>query len=169
MPLTFTLILSLTVSGVLCWRLRRLQLELNALAFDVSYGILTRQGLDRHWRQTRHAAINFEIVFMDLDAMHLANERLGYEEVDRRIRASFGLRATDVLIARWYSGDEIVAIVPVGDGHGMAERILACLQTNGLSATCAIAPAQCNLTEAVKAAATKVQTAKAENRRGTIN
>jgi GGDEF domain-containing protein len=144
-------------------------LELNALAFDAGYGVLTRQGLDRQWRQAGRAALTFEIVFMDLDALHQANERLGYDEVDRRIRASFGLRATDVLIARWYSGDEIVAIVPVGDGHGTAERIQARLQANGLSMTCAIVPAQRHLAEAVKVAAAKVQAAKADNRRGTIN
>ena len=169
MLLTFTLILSLTVIGVLCWRLRHLQLELNTLTFDVSYGVLTRQGLDHRWRQTMHAAVKFEIVFMDIDNMHQANACLGYEEVDRRIRAAFSVRATDMLIARWYSGDEIVAIVPVGDGRGAAERILARLEANGLSATCAVAPAQQNLAGAVKSAAAKVQTAKAENRRGTIN
>ena len=65
MLLTFTLILSLTVIGVLCWRLRHLQLELNTLTFDVSYGVLTRQGLDHRWRQTMHAAVKFEIVFVN--------------------------------------------------------------------------------------------------------
>jgi len=43
------------------------------------------------------------------------------------------------------------------------------MRANGLSATFGVVPAQRHLTEAVKAASAKVQSAKAQDRRGTIN
>jgi len=60
---------------------------------------------------SRHYA-RFDVVFMDLDELHRLNAELGYAEVDRRIRAALVYRREDIMTARWYSGDEIVAIVP---------------------------------------------------------
>lgn len=51
------------------------------------------------------------LTFLDLDNLHQLNDRYGYEEVNRRIRAIFSIpfRRSD-LIARWFSGDEIVIL-----------------------------------------------------------
>ena len=52
---------------------------------------------------------------LDLQDPHIAappgNDQLGYEEINRRIRAIFSIpfRRSD-LIARWFSGDEIVIL-----------------------------------------------------------
>jgi diguanylate cyclase (GGDEF)-like protein len=51
------------------------------------------------------------VAFIDLDHIHDLNHSQGYEEVDRRVKATFSipLRSSDV-VARWYSGDEIVIL-----------------------------------------------------------
>jgi len=51
------------------------------------------------------------VAFIDLDDIHGLNEQLGYSEVDRRVKAAFSVsfRRSDVM-ARWYSGDEIVIL-----------------------------------------------------------
>lgn len=108
--------------------------------FVITYGILTRWGGERAWqRLSRHYA-RFDVVFMDLDELHRLNAELGHAEVDRRIRAALVYRREDITTARWYSGDEIVAIVSKGDGFGFAHRLLDGMRKNGLSATFAWCP-----------------------------
>ena len=52
------------------------------------------------------------VVFLDLDDIHALNHSLGYAEVNRRIKATFSIpfRSSD-LVARWFSGDEIVMLL----------------------------------------------------------
>ena len=158
------------LAGALCFRLHALEAEIAALETDAAYGIASRPGLDRHWQRRQSQSQGHEVVFMDLDGLHALNERLGYGEVDRRIRTALALREGDTyFIARWYSGDEIVLLVPKGDAAGAAARIQTRLQGVGLSATYGTAPAQTDLRSAVAEAAEKVQAAKAAGRRGTLN
>lgn len=51
------------------------------------------------------------VAFIDLDDIHGLNASVGYREVDRRIRDTFSIpwRSSDI-VARWYSGDEIVIL-----------------------------------------------------------
>jgi hypothetical protein len=77
-------------------------------------------------------------------------------------------RQEDIAMARWYSGDEIIAIVPKGDGAGFAQRLLHNLQAQQLSATFGVVPAQPKLAEAVKCAMEIVTAAKVDGRRGTV-
>lgn len=51
------------------------------------------------------------VVFIDLDDIHDLNQEYGYTEIDRRIKNTFSIpfRRSDV-VARWYSGDEIVIL-----------------------------------------------------------
>ncbi len=51
------------------------------------------------------------VVFIDFDDIHRLNNQVGYADVDRRIRNTFSVpfRRSDV-VARWYSGDEIVIL-----------------------------------------------------------
>ena len=168
-PLSIIVVLMMALSGYLIWRQNRLERSVTHLMVDATYGVLTRNGLDLRWRQLGAQADRLEVVFFDLDELHAANERYGYADVDRRIRAALQVRASDLCVARWYSGDELVIVVGAGDGHGAAERILARLRANGLSATFGVVPAQRHLAQAVMAASRKVQSAKALGLRGTIN
>lgn len=51
------------------------------------------------------------VLLLDFDRIHEMNARLGYRAVDERIRETFSIpfRSSD-LIARWYSGDEVVIL-----------------------------------------------------------
>lgn len=151
--------------------LRHLHVDLEMLLHDPSYGISTRQGLDRRWRKV--GARNhqeYDVVFFDIDDMHKVNGQIGYEEVNRRLREALKIRASDRFfdIGRWFSGDEIGCIVPRGDGEGMAQRLRSQLSAQGFSATFGIAPAQPDLNAAMTEASAIVQSAKAEGRRGSI-
>ena len=56
----------------------------------------------------RHAQYS---AFIDLNHIYELNEHLGYNEVDRRVKEMFSVsfRRSDI-VARWYSGDEIVIL-----------------------------------------------------------
>jgi hypothetical protein len=151
--------------GAWCLHLRH---ELQVALIDQTYGILTRLGGERTWRHlsTRYAA--FEVVFLDLDDLHRLNTEWGYAEVDRRIRSVLNFRQEDIVMARWYSGDEIIAIVPKGDGVGFSQRLLGSLQCQQLSATFGVVPAEPRLADAVQRAMLMVAAAKAEGLRGLI-
>lgn len=146
------------------------QAVVNRLERDATYGCLTRAGVDRRWARTRKAGR--AVVFGDIDAMHELNARLGYEEVNGRIRralARLTTRPDDVIGGRWYSGDELVYIVPATDGDGFARRMQRAFEAEGLGITLAVAPlAGRTLVEGVEAAQKLVSQAKAEGRRGTI-
>ena len=75
------------------------------------------------------------LAFLDLDDIHGLNHRLGYSEVDRRIRETFSipLRVSD-LVARWYSGDEIVLLFDSNEAgaRGKIEELVASASRHGL-------------------------------------
>ncbi len=92
------------------------------LSWDDAFGMWTRRAFLQFCRlmpRGRRA-----VVFLDLDRMHELNGRLGFAEVDRRVRAMFAIpfRRSD-LVARWYSGDEI-AILLDGDPAAAAVKIV---------------------------------------------
>jgi GGDEF domain-containing protein len=151
--------------GAWCLHLRR---ELQVALVDPTYGILTRLGGERRWKHLRSKYEAFEVVFLDVDDLHQMNKQLGYEEVDRRLRSALNFRQEDIVMARWYSGDEIVAIVPKGDGAGFAQRLLRNLQSQQLSATFGIVPAEPALADAVRRAMEVVAAAKANGQRGIV-
>jgi hypothetical protein len=151
--------------GAWCLHLRR---ELRVALVDKTYGILTRQGGERTWHHLSARYAAFEVVFLDLDDLHRLNTDWGYAEVDQRIRGVLNFRQEDIVMARWYSGDEIIAIVPKGDGVGFSQRLLNSLRKRELSATFGVVPALPELADAVQRATQMVVAAKAEGRRGTI-
>jgi len=86
-----------------------LQKRIRELSWDTSFDM---------W--TRAAFLNFcdimprslrVLVFIDMDRIAFLNKELGYEEVNRRVRDTFSVpfRRSDI-VARWYSGDEIVIL-----------------------------------------------------------
>lgn len=147
-------------SGVVCWEM--LRAGVRAVwgidhEQDAAYGCLSRRGIEVRWRKQW-------LVFLDIDGMHGANARWGYAETDRRIREALGVcRAGEAHAGRWYSGDEIVVLVPTVDAaRCVIERLRAAFAAVEMSATYAIAAPQATLADTVAAAADEVQRQKRE-------
>ncbi|MEW6755701.1 MAG: hypothetical protein AB1505_32695 [Candidatus Latescibacterota bacterium] len=100
----------------------RLRQQIRALSWDSSFGMWTR-GAFLQFCEVMPRGRRF-LAFMDLARIHQLNQELGYAEVDRRVQATFALplRRSDI-VARWYSGDEIVILFD-SDRAG-AERKMA--------------------------------------------
>lgn len=107
-----------------------------------------------------------------MDNIHQCNEKWGYTAVDAKIKASLKCRKNE-LLGRWYSGDELIIIVPTEEALATCNRIQNQLENNGLSATFAIVSINKNIkhiSEAVKKASALVQLAKLnDNRKVIIN
>ena len=98
-----------------------LRRQVRELSWDSSFGMWTRNAFlqfchvmprDVRW-----------IAFIDMNKIHEFNEELGYTEVNRRIKETFSVpfRRSDV-VARWYSGDEIVILFDA-DEEGARRKI----------------------------------------------
>ena len=86
-----------------------LQIKLNELSWDDTFGMLTRNGFLHLCREISPQVR--KVVFIDLDGIGDLNLELGYVEVDRRIKSIFnGFSISNEIVARWYSGDEIVLV-----------------------------------------------------------
>ena len=87
----------------------QLQDQISQLSMDPVFGMWTRSAF-LQFSQVMPRSLRV-VVFLDLDNLHKLNDQHGYEEVNRRIRAIFSIpfRRSD-LIARWFSGDEIVIL-----------------------------------------------------------
>jgi diguanylate cyclase (GGDEF)-like protein len=86
-----------------------LRSRINELSWDSVFGMWTRTAFLQFCRVMPRGQRT--IVFIDLDRIHSLNNRHGYTEVDRMVREAFSipLRQSDI-VARWYSGDEIVIL-----------------------------------------------------------
>lgn len=143
---------------------------IETLSMDKVFNCYTRQAFESFiWNMIKDNA-KFAI-FFDVDKMHDANEKYGYELVNEKIRNSVNVRNDDICVSRWFSGDEMIAIINNGDPYAMAQRLLNNFIDNGLSSTFGIVEIDSNksLLDNVTIAANKVQQAKKENKRGTIN
>lgn len=83
--------------------------QVEELSWDSAYGMWTRPAFIQ-FCQVMPRSIR-TLAFLDLDRIHALDLELGYTEVDRRIQGTFSVsfRRSDV-VARWYSGDEIVIL-----------------------------------------------------------
>jgi GGDEF domain-containing protein len=90
--------------------IKDLRTKVEELSWDEPFGMWTRGAFLQFCRVMPRGTKT--IAFIDLDDIHSLNERYGYSEVDRRVRATFSIpfRRSD-LIARWFSGDEIVILL----------------------------------------------------------
>jgi GGDEF domain-containing protein len=88
----------------------KLKKKIEELSKDEVYGIWTRSAFLQFCRVMSRGSR--AVIFLDFDRIHELNGLVGYKEVDKRIRSTLDirLRASD-LIARWYSGDEIVILL----------------------------------------------------------
>lgn len=156
-------------------RIRALEAEIEQLSVDPAYGVLTRAGVDRRWREVGPgaSAAPLAVVFTDLDHFKALNTTYGYEEMNRRVAAAmFGLRVrdSDLIGGRWFSGDELVFIVAAADAAGMADRVQRAFAAQGISATIGIALiTTSDLAASVAVAAALVQQAKAAGQRSSVN
>ena len=104
------------------------------LSWDTAYGMWTRGAFLQFCEVMPRGKRT--IVFIDFDEVHILNKEHGYTEVDRRIQAAFSIpfRRSDV-VARWYSGDEMVILFD--GGRPLAESKLRELEEssrqNGLT------------------------------------
>ena len=90
--------------------LKELRQRVEELSWDSAYGMWTRSAILQFCQVLPRSRRT--VVFIDFDRIHILNNELGYTAVDARIQASFSaisLRRSD-LVARWYSGDEIVIL-----------------------------------------------------------
>lgn len=102
--------------------------KLQELSWDKVFGMWTRTAFLQFCRVMPRG--HRTVVFIDLDRIHSLNHELGYTEVDRRVKSAFSIpmRSSDI-VARWYSGDEIVILFD--NDHDSA---LAKVQALGASA-----------------------------------
>jgi len=144
---------------------------------DRAYGCYTRNCLEMEIWPAVAKRVRF-LAFCDIDQMHQANELYGYAGVDRRIKRAINTgRESDIAVARWYSGDELVFLVldgsRMGDPVQFAQRIQVKLLRAGLSATFGIVemrPHEVRSPQmAVRRAAKLVQKAKQAGQRASIN
>lgn len=139
--------------------------RIQQMRIDPTYGCLTRTAVETS--PPKEGAI----VFWDIDHMHEANERYGYQAVDVRIKTAIDqIRASRDcrLIARWYSGDELIYNCPTEDAPAAAQRVLDLFEEQGLSVTASYAVIGEEWHEAVVSAAKAVQAAKAAGQRGVV-
>jgi GGDEF domain-containing protein len=89
--------------------IEELQRQIKDLSWDPIFGMWTR-GAFLQFCQVMPRGERV-VALVDLAGIHDLNNRVGYREVDRRVKAAFSTphRRSDV-VARWYSGDEIVIL-----------------------------------------------------------
>jgi len=101
--------------------IRDLERKVEELSWDDAFGMWTRSAFLQLCRvMPRQKRV---VVFIDLDDIHGRNLQWGYVEVDRRIKKAFAipLRRSDI-VARWYSGDEIVILFD-SDEQGAVRKV----------------------------------------------
>jgi len=112
---------------------------------DRAYGCYTRNCLELEIWPDVAGRVRY-VVFCDIDQMHAANDAYGYAVVDGKIRRAINGREADIVVARWYSGDELVFLIldgqRMGDPIKFAGRIQARFLKEGLSATFGITQVQ---------------------------
>ena len=115
-------------------RIKELEERVEYLSKDTAYGVWTRAAFLQFCSVMPRGLR--AVIFFDFDRIHNLNDELGYAEVDRRIRSTLTLdfRASD-LVARWYSGDEIVILID-GDldiAETKIKELKANARSNGLT------------------------------------
>ena len=90
-------------------KIETLQEQIEHLRRDTVFGMWTREAF-LQFCQIMPRGVRI-LAFIDLDQIHVLNEEYGYAEVDRRVKSTFSVpfRRSDI-VARWYSGDEIVIL-----------------------------------------------------------
>jgi hypothetical protein len=106
------------------------------LSKDANYGITVREAIPHELRDLEaNGQYPRYIIFLDIDDCHGANNKYGYDLVNKKIRRAIHVRHADILLrGRWFSGDELVVIVQ-GDPEGTIERLRSAFKHENMSAT----------------------------------
>ena len=110
-----------------------LKIKLRELSWDEPFGMLTRNGF---LHLCREITPQFRrVVFIDLDGIGDLNLELGYSEVDRRVKSIFEeFGNSSEIVARWYSGDEIVLVFDdLIDSDHRIQQLFKAAKTVGIS------------------------------------
>lgn len=107
--------------------------QIEFLRVNTSFGCLTRQALQLDIMFGVLSSERLSIVYWDLDGLKNANETMGEEIVNLKVRQSLN-RWTDRVYS-WFSGDEFVAFIRDSDAAGFARRLQVELRSHGLRAT----------------------------------
>ncbi len=113
--------------------------RIQELSWDRVFGMWTRNAFLQFCKVMPRGERT--VVFIDLDRIHALNHRLGYAEVDRRVKGTFSipLRSSDI-VARWFSGDEIVILFDTNPDSALTKvrEIEASAAEHGLTFTFAV-------------------------------
>ena len=93
------------------------------LSTDRAFGILSRNALEL---QIKNLQAPFDAVFFDFNNLKELNIKIGYKEVNEKIREmfkTFPFKRTE-LVGRWFYGDEIVIITTTGYLIELTQRLL---------------------------------------------
>jgi len=101
--------------------IQNLQDQVSELQWDSTFGMWTREAFLQFCQVMPRG--NRVIAFIDIDDVHGMNDRWGYEDVNQRIKDAFSVyfRRSDI-VARWFSGDEIVILFDA-DEQGAAHKL----------------------------------------------
>lgn len=174
--ISFLLVAAVISTIVIFVSLRKLRMQMTALLadrdsllYDPIFDCYNRTGLERRWEEVRD---DHGIIFLDLDDLHGANERYGYEGVNERVRAALqhSVRADEVFAGRWYSGDELVICAPKTALIPIAYRAKEAFKAEGLTFIAAISTGYgfYDLLSVVQHASSNVAAAKGTNERDSI-
>ena len=90
-------------------RIEELERKIEYLSKDTCYGIWTRAAF-LQFCEVMPRGVR-AVIFLDFNRIHDLNAEVGYEEVNRRIKTTLSDFRQSDLVARWYSGDEIVILI----------------------------------------------------------
>lgn len=152
-----------------------LERKIEALEHNPDFDLPRRPVAERRWATVDpHETA---VIFIDLDGLHSANKRYGYEGVNARIRSAFGQleerHRPDTVVCQWFGGDEFVILCPQGNAEGLCLRVQEVLRQHGLGGSFAVVPvAGQSLAEAVETAGRRLQAARSpgwlRKRRGIV-
>jgi GGDEF domain-containing protein len=117
-------------------KIEELSLVVEDLSKSPSYGVLTRQGVERKWKSIEKR--DRALLLIDVDNLHNLNEKYGYEEMNRRISRGLDSLRSAELLGLVYSGDEFIAVVKEEEAIACSRRIAASFKENGITLTIAI-------------------------------
>jgi diguanylate cyclase (GGDEF)-like protein len=117
LTLLTTLAVSTSVSSVFAliqtFRVNQLQKKIRLLEVDAAFGLFTRAALQL--KIDKRDDKYFNIICLDLDKIKELNTLYGYTTVNEKVQRSFQAlkeKFPDVVVARWFSGDELVIVFP---------------------------------------------------------
>jgi predicted signal transduction protein with EAL and GGDEF domain len=150
--------------------LARLRAENARLARSLSFGCLNRNALQELLPDVD--CVTMCAVYWDLDRFKNHNTIKGKKATNREITEILGaFRDSDIIIGQWFSGDEFVAIVPIVDAMGFAQRIVQAFKRYDYEMTVVIfmLDADQNIFDQIDQAEALVSIAKARNLRSNIH